>query len=135
MFCGLYHLHYETIDPGLVSPTKIFNFCRARNGYDKCFIIALCSFYLGCAVRRRMLIALCKKIPHPGPRANECLRGWTLGDFYQNWVSVHDSLGSAHVLQYALPNTGRLVLEHCCERVHLLHFNVSHSNVDVMVSL
>ena len=76
-----------------------------------------------------------KKTPHPGPRANECLRGWTLGDFYQNWVSVHDSLGSAHVLQYALPNTGRLVLEHCCERVHLLHFNVSHSNVDVIVSL
>ena len=56
-------------------------------------------------------------------------------DFYQNWVVLHDSLGSAHVLQYASRNSGFLVLEHCCERVHLLHFNVSHSNVDVIVSL
>ena len=45
VFCGLCHLCYETIDPDLVSPTKIFNFCGARSRGNG-FLFTLINFYL-----------------------------------------------------------------------------------------
>ena len=77
VFCGLCHLCYETIDPDLRRGDDFIFF------FDKLLFIAVFMSHISCPMSQ--------KNPPSGPRANECLRGWTLGDFLLSHASRAES--------------------------------------------